>query len=401
MKTDTWELYTTGRVNAFFSTGFGDGNPIPSQMNESIPEGGGLNPGVDSIPKLGPDGMALNQQGTFRSMRLRSGFVPNVLGLGLRRQLSETTKLKIFVAFWGTIETEAQRKTAVNFTAFQEGYANIEGPWGSVTAGRALSLFSRGAVQNDFMYAHGYALGFPGNIESNGPTNGMIGFGVLAAFFSPGISYATPPLAGLQLNVGVYDPTPLPGGWESTRYIRPEAELTYDVQAGSVKAHLFGNGAYQGLYSATGQSEKMYGAGYGGRIEVGPVHLGVAGHYGKGLGLQYALQPGSISIAPSLELRKFDGYSVLAQFVTASFDFNVGWGMSRTFQLQSDKDGNADPLVRDISLLKDQQAYSAVIVYHANESLHIAADYMHVAAKWFLGEKQNMDFFSTGVTATW
>jgi hypothetical protein len=401
-KVDGWDLYTNGRVNAFFSYGQGDANPVPLVMGENITPGGGLDTSYDNIPVLGPDGTALPVQGTFKSMRLRSGFVPNVLGFGLRRQIDESTTLKIYASFWGTIETESQRKTTPNFAAFQEGYLKIEGPWGIFTAGRQLSLFSRGATETEFMYGHGYALGYPGNIDTFGPTAGLIGFGVLAAFFSPGLMYSTPKAGGLQLNVAVFDPTPFPGGWEGTRYARPETELTWDVQSGSFKAHLFGNGAYQTVYKPGSERvEKVYGAGYGGRFEIGPVHVGASGHYGKGLGLAYAIQSGPITIgpAPDNELRKFDGYSVLAQLVAGSFDFNLGWGTSRAYELDSDKASYLT--MAPISLLKNQQAYAAVIVYHASEHIHLSVDYLHGEAKWFLGEQQKFDFLNTGAVATW
>jgi hypothetical protein len=402
VKIDGWELFTSGRVNAFFSYGQGDSNPVPLAMGENITPGGGLDTSYDNIPKLGPDGMALPVQGTFVSMRLRSGFVPNVLGFGLRKQINENTTLKIYTTFWGTIETESQRKTAPNYAAFQEGYLKIESTWGAVTVGRQLSLFSRGATETEFMYGHGYALGYPGNIDSFGPTAGLIGFGVLAAFFSPGIMYSTPKVGGLQLNVAAFDPTPFPGGWEGTRYARPETELTWDFQSGSFKAHLFGNGAYQPVYKPGSERvEKVYGAGYGARFEIGPVHFGASGHTGKGLGLAYAIQPGPITIGPSPdnELRKFDGFSALAQFVAGQFDFNLGWGMSRAYQLDSDKATYETPA--PISLLKQQQAYAAVIVYHATDNIHLSIDYMHGQAKWFLGESQKFDFVNTGAVATW
>jgi hypothetical protein len=98
--------------------------------------------------------------------------------------------------------------------------------------------------------------------------------------------------------------------------------------------------------------------GYGGRVEIGPVHFGASAHSGKGLGLAYAIRSGPITIGPSPdnELWKFDGYSVLTQLVAGRFDFNLGWGMSRAFQLDSDREAG------NISLLKNQQAYAAVIV---------------------------------------
>jgi hypothetical protein len=394
---DNFQVYTSGRVNLFATYGFGDSNPVPNP-GEFIPLGGGLNTEYDNIPRIGPDGMPTTGQGTFISTRLRSGFVPSVASLGVKGPLSDRVMLTAFVSFWATIETESQRKTSPNVPTFQEGYVKLEAPWGTLVAGRSLALFSRGAVETDFLYGHGFATGFPGNINDRGPTAGLIGFGVLAAFFSPGIMYATPPVGGLQLFVGIYDPTPIPGTWEQTRYPRPEAELTFDRQAGAFKMHLFANGAYQTLYNpGSVNSEQMVGAGYGGRFELGPVHLGASGHYGKGLGLAYALQGGPVSVGPSPvnALRTFDGYSVLGQLVVGRFDFNLGWGMSRTYQLQSDIDAG------NISILRRQIAYSAVIVCHATKNLHFSVDYLHGDAAWFLGESQKFDFFTGGVTATW
>jgi hypothetical protein len=394
VKTDTWNLFTQGRVGAFFSYGWGDADPL-ERPGEFIPLGAGLNTGNDTIPKIGPNGAALLVQGTFRSLRVRSGLATNQLGIGLRRKMSEDTTIMAYVAIWATIDSESQRKVFPVFADAREGYLKIEsGRWGSLLAGRALDLFSRGATENDALYGHGYSLGFPGNIDTFGPTNGMTGFGVLAAFHSPGIVYATPVRAGLQLSVGVYDPTTIPDYYDSTREARPEAELTYDVSGGPVTARVFANGAFQSFYNAgSNVSANAYGAGYGGRIEVGPVHVGVAGHWGKGLGLQWAFQPSHITSSRSLELRWFDGYSVLGQYAAGPFDLNAGWGISRTFPLDSDKTANVS--------LPRQQAVSTAIVYHATDYLHLDVDYFHAVANWTLGESQGMDFLSCGVTATW
>lgn len=389
-----WELYTTGRVNAFFSYGWGDAIPL-ARPGENIPLGGGLDTGNDNIPKYAPDGTLV--QGTFRSMRVRSGFIPNVLGVGLRRQLTDEIKLSAFIGLWATIDSEAQRKESPVYADARQGYLKVETRrWGTLTAGRDLDLFSRGATENDFLYGHGYSLGFPGNIDTFGPTNGLIGFGVLAAFFAPGIVYTTPNFVGLQLSVGVYDPTTLPGFYESTRDARPEAELTYDFARGDLKLHLFVNGGYQVFYKpASNASATGEGVGYGGRIEVGPAHLGVAGHYGKGLGLQWAFQPGDISVSPLLELRNFDGYSVFAQYVLGPFDLNLNGGYSRVYELDSDRVPGAN-----ISL-PSQWAISGAVVYHATENLHFDVDYVHALATWTLGERQEMNFINTGVVVTW
>jgi hypothetical protein len=397
VKTDGWELYTRGRAAAFFSYGWGDADPL-ARPGEIIPLGGGLDTGSDSIPQIGPDGMPIaGAQSTFQSMRIRSGFVPNQLGIGLRRSMNEDTTLSAYIGIWATIDSESQRKATPVYADAREGYLKLESlRYGTLTAGKALELFSRGALLNDFLYHDGYALGFPGNIDTFGPTAGMIGFGVLAAFFSAGLMYATPTLAGFQLSVGIYDPTTLPGSYEATRYGRPEAELTYDFAGGIVKLHLFANYGNQSFYKpASNDSATAYGVGYGGRFEVGPAHLGVAGHYGRGLGLQYAFQPGAVAVAQDDQLRYFDGYSVLGQVVAGPVDLNAGWGVSRAFALPEDLAPGAN-----ISL-PWQQAISGGLVCHATEHLHFDVDYIHAWVNWSLGEKQVMDFINSGVIVTW
>ena len=394
-KADGWEVGTSGRLGAFFSYGFGDTNPI-EHPGEHIPLGAGLNTGAYGSPGgTNPDGTF--KQGTFGVMRLRSGFVPNVLSLRVKRQINEANSLEMVASIWATIETENARKTAPPITYLQEGYGRLSGPWGSVLAGRSLDLFSRGATEMDFMYGHGYGLGFGGEVDNYGPANGMIGFGVLAAFFAPGIVYATPSLGGLQLTAGIYDPAPLPGGFEQIRSARPEAELTYELQSGSFKMHLFGNGEFQKVYkTSSDQNASSLGVGYGGRFEVGAFHIGAAGHYGKGLGLHYALESNAVSVSPNYELRTFDGYSVMAQYVVGGkVDLNAGWGISRVKLLDSDK---ADPT---IGIPRDEQGYSAGVVYHYTPNYHVDLDYFRGRANWRFGQKQDLNFLNVGFTATW
>jgi hypothetical protein len=395
VKSDTWDLYTTGRINAFLSVGAGDSNPPPGPGTANISPGG-LDVGTDNIAHLDPTGTAIpGTQGTFRSMRVRSGFIPNVLGFGLRRHITDDTTLKAYVAIWATIESDGQRKTNPVFPDMREGFLKIEGPWGSFLAGRALDLFSRGATENDFLYGHGYGLGYPGNINSLGPTAGLINFGVMAAFFSPGLVYATPTAGGLQLTAGIYDPSPLQGSYEGTRSVRPEAEATYDLHAGSFKMHLFGNGQVQKVYGNGNSLEATsWGVGYGGRFEIGSFHIGLAGHYGPGLGVGYALEPDAISISDMFHLRTFDGYSAIFQIAQPKFDINFGGGITRVFELQEDANANE-------SVLRRQVAGFIAFVWHFTEYLHYDIDAIAADARWSLGEKQQFAFVNTGVTATW
>jgi Gram-negative porin len=402
LKNDSWEVYTGGRVNVFFGYAFGDGFPVSQSTGGAV--GGGVDSASDLIPKLNAAGMPdTTQQGTISKMRLRSGFVPNVLTLGVRKKVNDTTTLKGQVSLWGTIETTGQRKF-VNVTAdWREGFLEIDGPWGTVTGGRFLSLFSRGITETDFMYLHGYGVGFWGGsgLYNPGPTAGLIGFGVLAAFFSPGIMYTTPNLSGLKVALGVFDPVSLPGSWDTTRTPRPEGEATYDVTAGTFKAHIFANGTYQKVYlNSKSDNDTVIGAGYGARLEYGPFHVGGGGHYGKGLGLYYALEGGLAAAAggwnSTPDLRTFDGYSVFAQYAPGQFDINLGYGVSKVHLLEIDKLPNHDE-----SLIHSQTGIAAAFVYHATDNIHLDLDYLNAHFAWYRGEKQVVNYVNTGVTMTW
>src|SRR5262249_45345600 len=152
-----------------------------------------------------------------------------------------------YTQIWMFVENNGRQKNLPNYPDFRQGYLKLEGPWGSLSAGRMRALFSRGATDIDTMYAHRWGVGFPGKIDNNGPTVGQRGFGVLGSGFSSAVMYATPAFNGVQLTVGLFDPVQLQGSgaWTRTKYPRPEAELTFEqtFMNGWGKAFLFGNGA--------------------------------------------------------------------------------------------------------------------------------------------------------------
>jgi hypothetical protein len=396
VKTDPWEVYTAGRVDVFFGYAFGDAKPSGSL------KGGGLDTATDAIPKLDAMGNPdLTQQGTISKMRVHSGFVPNVLTVGVRRKLGESSTLRAQLSLWGTVETAAQRKFLNVQADFREGYLEAAGSWGSFTAGRFGSLFSRGITETDFLYGHGYGVGFwgGGGTYSPGPTAGLIGFGVLASSFSPGLMYTTPSLGGLKIALGIFDPVNLPGSWESTRSARPETEITYDMgQADSFfKLHLYANGAVQKVYSGN-KDETVKGIGGGFRTEVGNFHLGAGGHYGKGLGLYYALE-GSEADTPGagLPFRTASGFSIFGQYVLGKVDLNAAFGQSAIHREALDD----DPEHINDHPIRTQTGISAGVVYHAYDSLHFDIDYLRAMFRWYGGAKEDVNYLNAGVTVTW
>lgn len=428
-----WEVFTGGRVNAFGNYFKGQGYPQATLEHEVV--GGGVNPSQATVRVVPDDPMEQIPQGTLEGMRVRSGFLSNVLGFGVRRQVSESVRITGYFEIWAPIEALNRRKFYPVNPDIRQGWAKIEGPWGSVVAGRSLSLFSRGATMIDFFYAHGYALGFAPDIESQGPTNGHIGTGVLGSSFNAGIVYATPVLGGFQLSVGAYDPSPFAGAWERNKYLRPEFEATYELDFGKGKFVAFANGGYHWLYrhnepESTGTT--VYGLGYGGRVEFGPVRLGASGYRGKGVGLFYAFEnsDGNFNVhdicqtyttnpdcmqegrGPGWQMyepRFTDGVNVIAQLKLGKVDLSGGWGFSQLHLLDIDRirvdkamtPDNPDDDVIPYSNIKRQTGFSAVAVFHASENLHIALDWFRIDARWYKSEKQVVDYVSLGTTINW
>lgn len=399
-KGDDWQVFTDGRVAGFASWVYGDGAPVATKTINGVPES--INGGLWQVPtEPHPPG----EVGTVNMMRLRSGFLGNQLGMGVRGQVTPWTTVTGYIQVWSYIESEDRNKSNPNYPDVRQGYARLEGPWGAFTAGRQRTLTSRGATDINVLYGHRWGVGFPNSIERKGPTQGMVGFGVLGSGFGGGMIYGTPSLAGLQLNVGIFDPATLGGpGWVGTKWVRPEAELTYTMTFGATgKLVLFGNGAYQKIYkpgecvpsSSNPCEETVVGAGYGGRIEAGPVRLGLAGHYGKGLGLSYALENSYAAADAETHLRWSDGYYAQGMVVAGKLDFFAGWGIARLFLTDLDKNTPA------LSVLKYQMGINGGIVYNMTPNVHFDLEYFRASAAWWLGEGQVLTSTAAGLTFNW
>jgi hypothetical protein len=417
---DHWTYFTTGRISNFVSWAKGDGMPQATtyDLETGMPRhqvlvgtgGTGLAPSsARVVPKA--DGTPSNVLVySIDSMRVRSGFTGNVVGFGMRRQLGPNTKVTGYISITSIVDSQSQKKYFLNPPDVREGYLKIEGRWGTFLAGRSGVLFNRGAVETDFLYLHGYGLGFPADLHSSGgfPTAGQIGFGVLANGYGAGFVYSTPMLVGLQLSVGLYDPASLTGSSiERTKFLRPEFELVADEPLGRFgKVHLYFNGGYQANYQQDKSDAvvgNLEGIGYGARLEVGRVHLAGGGHRGKGLGLAYPGLPSDAVYDVASNLRDTDGFFAMAQLVLGKFDLNGGYGKTvihmTTVDLTADPNNPfGDP---GQSIIRTQAAFSGAIVFHASDWLHFDVDVMHADSRWDLGERQQINFYNAGTTITW
>jgi hypothetical protein len=441
LEKDGWTAYMNGRMQSFLNYNQGDGLPsfiLDGNGAEVGLQGGGLaydNATIGEKRRLPNGDFDRGDQGRVQELRIRTGFVGNVLGFGVKKKLNENTTVSGYTAVTVYIDSTNRRKYTGVIPDWRESFLKIEGPWGSVTAGRTLVLFSRGATEITYLYGYKYGLGWPGSVSTlseTGPGAGHVGFGVLGNGFGAGFAYATPKLAGAQLSVGVYDANNLVGSGtlERPKWPRGEAEATFDTTLGTLGMFkVFVNGAYQKIYEKQGwRDETIAGYGAGFRLELGPVHLGVAGHRGRGIGVDFALQPhaaGWDNDGADKKLRVVEGASVHLQVSPVkTFDLMAAAGITRINRLprdlldDTDDDGNPathpgndDPLPLLDSVgyvpLKHQIGLSGGVTVHLSDNLHLALEYFRALIKWhtpapaapgMTGPGQNFHVVNAGVT---
>jgi hypothetical protein len=392
---DGFQLFTEGRINTFASLGFGDEFPLASPN----PDGGPPHSlvGETALGAAGQNTDQDNAANKYLAVRGRNGFMGTVLGLGMRKKLTATTTAKGFVALWGHAESYNRDRATLADIDVREGYVAFDGPWGTLTAGRALGLFGRISTEIDFNYGHNYGLGYPCG-DAQGPTCGHIGTGVMFPGFAAGFQYSSPSFGGLQVHAGIYDPVRLLGAWNRAAVARPEAALSFQQKfGGSGLVKVQAEGMWQPISrletAPSGQQiqhdDKVWGGAVGARFELGPVRLGAAGFHGKGLGQYYALQNAPSVFSPlTYEVRNFTGLYGQAALVFGAVQVSAGAGRVSISQLAADK------VDATISNAKSQTGISAAVYYSVSDSLVLGLDYFRFQADWYGAPRSTTDAVS-------
>jgi hypothetical protein len=145
-----WTFTSDGRVNSFISHLWGD--PRPEGLS------GQIWVGFNETTQL----EQLDANGKLRRTRIRSGYVPSTLAFNVRKQLPNGLKLN------GRIEVGIQIANNLPVAPWdptwmqpRAAFLEVSGNWGSVKAGRDLSLFPRGNLIMNYELGHAYGLGFP------------------------------------------------------------------------------------------------------------------------------------------------------------------------------------------------------------------------------------------------
>ena len=421
LRDETWQIFTDGRVGAFASWALGDGLPQPiyrlgpnnATIVQQVTAGGWSWPSEKqqlSDPAF-PQEVVLSQ-GKVNQLRIRSGYAGLVLGFGLRNQLTPTTRVVGYFQLWAYTETIDQVADRINSPDVRQGFAEIQGPWGSLLAGRTRPLFSRAAAEIQLDYGYRWNVGYtpPGT-----------SFPTPAEWFAAGLVYSAPPLVGLTLSIGAFDPT-VPGiiGITRSKYPSLEGELVFEHRFGSrSRVLLFANALVQKVYkdgycppespaSPSPCDGTLAGVGYGGRLEIGRVHLAFAGHRSVGIEPDYLPEVVDAEVDQLGNLRNLDGYSVRGEVLLGRFDVFGGASIARVFPTASDNqrmqvptDTTSQNEIFLYSLIKNQVGVDIGLVYNLTGGLYVDLDYSRIQADWYHGEEQVVHVLNCGMGLGW
>jgi porin-like protein len=383
-----WNLSVGGRLNTFVSFATGDGLP------NGIPNYEGVYDYSDAA-------------GNIIKTRIRSGFIQNVFGFTLKKDLSSDTTVTGRFATWVGV-SESQSKVDYPALDVREVYIKIDAPWGGVLAGRNLSLFGRGAILLDYDIVHGYGLGSPCAIQvAQGGACGFAGYGLLFPAYNAGFVYNTPALAGLQLSVGAFDPSAVStASYQRTPYPRMEGDLTYGLPR-YLKISVSGQWQRIGQNAAPFLNVDAVGVSGSVGVTLGPVQLGGAGFIGQGLGIYSAMEDSPIFSDSIGVIRHQQG--VVGMASVAFGDTKIGGGAGVTQVLKTANDGLGPLTAATTEFPKQQLGISVGVYQHIKDTLVLALEYFRSEITWqtevdpanmanIIVPHQNVNLVNAGIT---
>jgi hypothetical protein len=399
-----FELSLDGRVNAFIN--FSQGDNTPQGVAEWT--AGLFEPADPNSNKIAVT-------------RIRSGFVTNVLGFNIKKQLAPELKVTGRIGLWMGASNERKSIFTPPAVDPRELYIKLEAPWGFLLAGRDLGLFARGGTLMDAEIVHGNGMGSPCTTRQIlGGACGFVGHGVLFPYFNAGFLYGTPSLGGFQATVGAYDPTiNTEKGYEITPYPRMEAQLSYSL-SGTFK--VFGEAMWERLINTAplkdpvtmmtvidsngkpkDQVADATGISAGAQLSVGPLQVGGSFYTGKGVTLVIPLFNTPIIADQANVLRTGTGFVGMASLTFGDTKIAGGAGVSQLKLTQNDK----EPFSQIVPP-KQQLGISIGLYQTFYKQLVWALEYFRGQYTWYQYQQdamsavqqptQNVNFVNTGLT---
>jgi predicted porin len=300
-----WEVSYTGTINLFYN-----------QLDQDDVIGGnsshllqGLLPAFHTMKVVGPATNGLTGTGQI-------SFAPD----------SSSSK------------TSGQNKSG-NAIDMREVFFNVDGSFGSISVGRTLSLFSRGAILNDMTL---FGMGANGGIDAGGTGLGRIAHGYTYAEFNTRFAWKSPDMNGFNLEVGIFDPQEGSGGSTGnfeTDTPQFQVALNYSTSFDGGSVALWADGIYQEMEgrtnAGTGATDfntsgevKTHGIGLGVSVSAGGLGIVASMYDGEALGSVRQVDTNSYQCtATQCQEAEADGYYIQATYnISPATKIGVSYG---------------------------------------------------------------------------
>jgi hypothetical protein len=376
-----WEVSLTGTINLFYNYIQWDvtaaGDPVTATTGMMCGSMGG-----NICYKASEDSSHLNE-GLLPAFFTFKAVSPTVNGLTGTAQIS-------FAPDSSSAKNTRQDKGGAAID-MREVFFNVDGSFGTISAGRTLGLFQRQAILKDQTL---FGVGAVGGPDGGGTTLGRIGFGYVYPEFRTRFAYKTPTVNGFVLEVGVFDPqepTNAPAGvWETTTPMF-QGEATYNTtfQGGNIGVWAGGLWQDMDLNSSAGSilgNESITHWGIDVGADVGFSGFDIVGHYYTGQALGTLLKwSGGGPVGSSGAALQAPGFNCTATagcdeadndgyYIQGSYTFNGKTKIAGSYgaSYQNDQRATAShPQFNDVS----NEMWTIGVYHDVNSWLKLVAEY--------------------------
>jgi hypothetical protein len=331
------------------------------------------------------------------SARVRTGLLPAVFAFNVRSPIVNGLRGSARIGFYPQVQNAKTKNQFGSQVDFREAFFKVEGEFGDVLMGRALSLFQGKNLLTDMTL---FGLGVQGGVDGGGTTLGRIGYGYVYPQFNAGIRYTTPDYSGFKLSAGIFDPSKIAGDVAATETDMPrfETELSYGAPVANGRILGWVSAMTQSADFITGNSVRSTGiaGGISYDLDMGAGFV-LSGYKGKGLGSTLMLDSDSLDSVGE----ERDNYGFLAQatYTMGSTKVGLSYGESNADETR------ADQLVRLSTGARQIEKQSSVTLglYHdVNAWLKIAAEYNYSKNEWYgSGGEQDSNALGLGAFFLW
>ena len=255
--------------------------------------------------------------------RVKMGFLPNYIGFNFSKKVDDLT-MGGRSSFWvSTSDTDTNRRGEDAGTSslidVRQFYATVDGSFGQVLLGKDFALFNRSNVLGDEILL-GYGQTITTGDDGANVSFGNVGTGYLYPFPTSQITYRTPDMGGLNIAVGLLDPTKSSANSEETSP-RIEGEASYSFSNDTVSAKGWVGFMTQKSEDKVADTEvKSSGTSYGLNVKFSGLSVTASGFKGEGVG---AAGLGHILTAEDAEV---DGMLLQASYSIGSERFVISKG---------------------------------------------------------------------------